>query len=70
MSSQLTVIVLKANQGKQATFVSREVSAYAVEIIETKRDYIFWLKILKQYTKLDQDIVSGIVYVPSAQSSF
>ena len=33
---------------------------HAFEIVETDCDYIFWLKLSKQYSKLDQDIMFGV----------
>ena len=41
---------------------------HAFEIVETDSDYIFWLKLSKQYSKLDQDIMFGVAYVPPTQS--
>lgn len=40
------------------------------ERIDTKSDYVLWLKLEKQISKLDKDFILGVLYVPPAQSKF
>ena len=40
------------------------------EVIETQTDYLFWLKLPRKYTDIDDDILIGDVYVPPMQSRF
>lgn len=53
--------------GGLGVFVKDELNKY-VDIIESESEYVFWIKISKIFTKLDQDIVLGSIYVPPSQS--
>ena len=41
-----------------------------VSIIDSKSEYIAWLKICKQCLGVDQDVVIATVYIPPQQSRF
>ena len=53
--------------GGLGVFVKDELNKY-VDIVESDSEYVFWIKISKIFTKLDQDIVLGSIYVPPSQS--
>ena len=50
-------------------FVKNKLNKY-VQVLETESEYILWIKLEKNYTKLDQHIIFGIVYVPPTRSRF
>ncbi|MEW8548327.1 MAG: hypothetical protein AB2693_32895 [Candidatus Thiodiazotropha sp.] len=50
-------------------FVKNDLNRF-LELLDTESDYIFWIKLDKKYTKLDQHLIFGIIYVPPSQSRF
>lgn len=48
-------------------FEKSEINRF-VEIVNTESNYILWVKFDKNYTKLEQHIIVGIIYVPPSQS--
>ena len=55
--------------GGVGIFVRNELDKF-VQTIDSESEYAFWVKISKNFTKLDQDIVFGSVYIPPSQSRF
>lgn len=55
--------------GGIGVFVKDSMNKY-VELIETDSDYVLWLKLRKNYTNSNHDIIIGVVYVPPTQSNF
>ena len=62
---RLQIFIRKS--GGIGIFVKNKLNKY-VQVLETESEYIFWIKLDKNYTKLDQHIIFGIVYVPPTQS--
>lgn len=55
--------------GGTGIFIKNKLNKY-IQVLETESDYVFWIQLDKNYTKLDQHIIFGIVYVPPTQSRF
>ena len=55
--------------GGVGIFVRNELDKF-VQAVESESEYAFWVKLSKNFTKLDQDIVFGSVYIPPSQSRF
>ena len=55
--------------GGVGIFVRNELDKF-VQTVESESEYAFWVKLSKNFTKLDQDIVFSSVYIPSSQSRF
>ena len=50
-------------------YIKNEIFEY-VSSIETLSDYSIWIRISKVFTKLDQDIIIGVCYVPPQSSKY
>lgn len=55
--------------GGIGVFVKDNIIKY-VDYINTDSEYILWIRISKQYTKLEGDLYIGTIYVPPTQSRF
>ena len=55
--------------GGIGVFLRNDLSPLFEKII-TRSDYVLWLKLEKQISKLDKDFIFGVLYVPPAQSKF
>ena len=55
--------------GGVGIFVHNELDKF-VQTIDSESEYAFWVKLSKNFTKLDQDVVFGSVYIPPSQSRF
>lgn len=55
--------------GGIGVFVKNDIAKH-VSIVNTESEYILWVKIDRNYTKLEDDLLIGIIYIPPSQSRF
>ena len=62
-------MVVKASGGI-GCYVKTSLSSNHVKLLENQSDYVMWLYISKAFTNLGDDLLIGIVYIPSARSPY